>query len=603
MRPTPYVSPVRVDIECRADGSLLLTNPHPLQEGFANAVAPLAHWAQALPHRLWIAGIDPVADRQTGKASGWRTYSYAQGWDRVQALARGLRSQFKPGSVIAVATGNSLNHALMTYAAMLAGMVIAPITPAYGLKARDPRRLHEALSLVGASAVLIDGAGLDQAATRAAGWVAEAGLTTITDGPAAGLRRAMPLQGLFQESGPAPALPAISPVDPAKYMLTSGSTGSPKAVIISHANLARNAAQIRSTFDCDREAELWPDGIIMANHLPWSHSLGGNAVFHMLTTAAGSLWIDPGSPTPEGLSQTIATLKHVRPNYHLTVPLGWSLLAGALEQDQALATAFFERLAIMQYGGASLTQDIYTRLQASAVAACGEEITVAAGYGATETAPTVCNVHWPNSRMGLVGLPVPGLTLKLVPVGEKLEARVRGPGITPGYLGDAEKTAAAFDEEGYYLLGDALKFADPDQPEVGLAFDGRLSETFKLANGSWVPVGTVRLALVAGLGGLLSDAVICGEGGQALTALGFLNLKVARDVAGDGSLDLAALSVHPAVIAAASQRLEVAMAGKPATQAVTAITLLPDGPSLEDGEITDKGYLNQARCRQSRGVA
>ncbi|MCU0882778.1 MAG: AMP-binding protein [Hyphomonadaceae bacterium] len=603
MRATPYVSPVRIDIERRDDGTLLLTNPHPLRDGFANAVAPLPHWAATLPDRLWLAGTDPVADRMTGRSSGWRSMTYRQGWSRVQALARGLLAQFKPGDVIAVATGNSLDHALLTYAAMLAGMVIAPITPAYALKARDPRRLHEALALVGARAVLVDGAGIDGAATRAAAWVADAGLITLTTGPAAGLRRAMPLQGLFQETGAAPDPAAIKAEAPAKYMLTSGSTGSPKAVIITHANLARNAAQIRSTFDPELEAGLWPDGIIMANHLPWSHSLGGNAVFHMLTTAGVSLWIDPGSPTPEGLPATVATLKQVRPNYHLTVPLGWALLAGALESDPELAPAFFERLSIMQYGGASLTQDVYQRLQASAVATCGEEITVAAGYGATETAPTVCNVHWPNRRMGLVGLPVPGLSLKLVPVGDRMEARVKGPGITPGYLGEHQKTAEAYDHEGYYLLGDALKFAEPDSPEVGLAFDGRLSETFKLANGSWVPVGTVRLALVAGLGGLISDAVICGEGADGLTALGFLNLKVARDVAGDDSLDLAALSTHPAVIEAANTRLAACMAGKPATQAVIAIRLLPDHPSLEDGEITDKGYLNQARCRQNRNAA
>ena len=396
MRATPYVSPVRVDIERRDDGTLLLTNPHPLRDGFANAVTPLPHWAAALPDRLWLAGLDTVADTMTGRAPGWRKLTYRQGWARVQALARGLLGQFKAGDVIAVATGNSLDHALLTYATMLAGMVIAPITPAYALKARDPRRLHEALALVSARAVLVDGAGMDEAATRAAGWVADAGLTTLTSAPAAGLRRAMPLQGLFAESGRVPDPAAISADAPAKYMLTSGSTGSPKAVIITHGNLARNAAQIRSTFDPVLEAELWPDGIIMANHLPWSHSLGGNAVFHMLTTAGGSLWIDPGSPTPEGLPATVATLKQVRPNYHLTVPLGWTLLAGALEQDKALAGAFFENLAIMQYGGAALTQDVYQRLQASAVAACGEEITVAAGYGATETAPTVCNVHWPN---------------------------------------------------------------------------------------------------------------------------------------------------------------------------------------------------------------
>jgi feruloyl-CoA synthase len=587
MRPAPYITPVRVDIHTRDDGALILTNPHTLQPAFSNVVAPLEHWAMRAPTRLWLAGFEGGA---------WRHLTYDEGWTLVQSLAAGLYDRFARGTIIAIASGNSISHALLTYAAALAGLAVAPITPAYATKARDPRRLHEAFETLGAKAVFMEG----QNFTRPALWAEQAGVTVISPGDGFGTQGEISLDTLFGDPALAPIHTNLDPKDACKYLLTSGSTGAPKAVTVTHANLAINAAQIRSTFDTAHEAEIWPDGIVMANHLPWGHSLGGNAVLHMLLHAGGSLWIDPGTPTVEGLPATIATIKHVKPNYHLTVPLGWTLLASALEQDSDLATALFANLRIMQYGGAALTQDVYARLQDQAVRVTCDEITLAAGYGATETAPTVCNVHWPNEIMGLVGLPVPGLTLKLVPHGNKLEARVKGPGITPGYLNQPEKSAAAFDDEGYYLLGDALRFYDPHKPELGLAFDGRLSEEFKLLNGSFVPAGIVRPALVQASQGLFTDVVICGEGQAEVSALAFVNLAKARALADSDDDDLASLTWHAKVRDAALAALRRAGEGQPTTRRVTRLILLTTPPSLEDGEITDKGYLNQATCRTNR---
>jgi feruloyl-CoA synthase len=587
MRSAPYVTPVRIHIEKRDDGALILTNPHPLRPAFPNVVAPLEHWAHEAPTRLWLAGFEGGA---------WRHLTYDEGWTLVQSLASGLYTRFARGTIIAIASGNSISHALLTYAAALAGLAVAPITPAYATKARDPRRLHEALTTLGAGAVFMEGL----AFARPALWAEEIGVTVISPGDGFGTQGEISLDGLFGDPQHAPNHARLDPQDACKYLLTSGSTGVPKAVTVTHANLAINAAQIRSTFDAAHEAQIWPDGIVMANHLPWGHSLGGNAVLHMLLHAGGTLWIDPGTPTAEGLPATIATIKHVKPNYHITVPMGWSLLATALEQDGDLAAALFANLRIMQYGGAALTQDVYARLQAQARAVTGEEITLAAGYGATETAPTVCNVHWPNEVMGLVGLPVPGLTLKLVPQGSKLEARVKGPGITPGYLNQAEKTAQAFDEEGFYLLGDALRFFDPEKPELGLAFDGRLSEEFKLLNGSFVAAGIVRPALVQASDGLFSDVVICGEGQEEVTALAFVNLAKARSLADEAQGGLEALCINDRVRAAAQAALVRAGEGQPTTRRVARLILLSTPPSLEDGEITDKGYLNQAKCRACR---
>jgi feruloyl-CoA synthase len=587
MRRAPYVTPVRIDVQTRADGALILTNPHPLRAAFPNVVAPLEYWAIEAPYRLWLAGFEGGA---------WRHLTYDEGWTLVQCLATGLYERFARGTIIAITSGNSISHALLTYAAALAGLAVAPITPAYATKARDPRRLHAALATLGAKAIFMEGL----AFARPALWAEEIGVTVISPGDGFGTQGEISLDSLFGDPLLAPLHNRLDPDDACKYLLTSGSTGAPKAVTVTHTNLAMNAAQIRSTFDAAHEAEIWPEGIVMANHLPWGHSLGGNAVLHMLLHAGGTLWIDPGTPTAEGLPATIATIKHVKPNYHITVPLGWTLLASALEQDAELAAALFANLRIMQYGGAALTQDVYARLQDQARAVTGEEITLAAGYGATETAPTVCNVHWPNEVMGLVGLPVPGLTLKLVPQGTKLEARVKGPGITPGYLNQSDKTAQAFDEEGYYLLGDALRFYDPEKPELGLAFDGRLSEEFKLLNGSFVPAGVVRPALVQASQGLFSDAIICGEGKAEVAALAFVNLAKARALAGSDENDLAALCWHETVRSAARVALQRAAQGQPTTRRVARLILLSTPPSLEDGEITDKGYLNQAQCRSCR---
>jgi feruloyl-CoA synthase len=587
MRSAPYISPVRVNIETLDDGSLILTNPHPMRDAFPNVVTPIEYWAQRAPTRLWLAGFEDHA---------WRHLSYGEGWVLVQSLAAGLYQRFARGSIIAIASGNSISHALLTYGAALAGLAVAPITSAYATKARDARRLHEALAIVKANAVFMEGRDF----ARAALWAEQAGVTVLSPGDGFGTNGEISLDGLFGDPEAAPDHASLDPQDACKYLLTSGSTGAPKAVTVTHANLAINAAQIRSTFDAAAEQAIWPDGIVMANHLPWGHSLGGNAVLHMLTHAGGTLWIDPGTPSADGLSASIATIKHVRPNYHLTVPLGWTLLAAALEQDGDLAEALFANLRIMQYGGAALTQDVYARLQATAMRVVGEEITLAAGYGATETAPTVCNVHWPNEVMGLVGLPVPGLELKLVPHGAKLEARVRGPGITPRYLGQPERTTAAFDDEGFYCLGDALRFVDPARPEQGLAFDGRLSEEFKLLNGSFVPAGIVRPALVQASNGLFSDAIICGEGCADVTALVFVNKAKAAALADMPDADLAELCWHGHVIDAARAALIKAGDGQPVTRRVARLIMLTTPPSMEDGEITDKGYLNQATCRTCR---
>ena len=306
-------------------------------------------------------------------------------------------------------------------------------------------------------------------------------------------------------------------------------------------------------------------------------------------------------PTPDGIKKSVEAIKLVKPNYHNTVPIGWSLLANELEEDGELAKALFENLVIMQYGGAALTADLYNRLQTLATKYCGDTISFAAGYGATETGPTACNIHWPNTIMGLVGLPVPGVTMKLLSHNDKLEARVKGPAITPYYLNNPDKTKEAFDEEGFYILGDALAFYDDAHPEKGLKFNGRLAEEFKMINGSFVQVSAIRLGIINTCDGLVNDAVICGEGRATLGALLFLNTANCQKLLGE-PLPLAELAQSIEIIDAIKSALFKQFGGKSATQKVTNFVILQSAPSIEEGEITDKGYLNQNRCREFRSA-
>lgn len=585
MRPTPYVSPTRIDIETRADGALIITNPHPLQMAFDNVCAPLAHWANETPDNIWLCGVE------NGE---WQKITYEKGWQIVQNLAANLSNILVRGSVVAIASNNSLTHAFLTYALPLIGCVPAPITPAYSLKASDPRRLRGAIEVLGAKAIYFEGENF----ARALDWVKNDGLVILTNKLSG--KSDLPLDNIAELpfEGDA-AIAKIDPQDLCKVLLTSGSTGVPKAVAVTHFNLSQNAAQIRSTFDPIKEAQIWPDGIVMINHLPWSHSLGGNAILHMITHSGATLWIDEGSPTPDGIKKSVEAIKLVKPNYHNTVPLGWSLLANELEQDEELARALFENLVIMQYGGAALTQDLYERLQTLARKYCGDTISFAAGYGATETGPTACNIHWPNTIMGLVGLPVPGVIMKLLPHNDKLEARVKGPAITPYYLNNEQKTQEAFDDEGFYILGDALAFYDTQKPELGLKFNGRLSEEFKMLNGSFVQVSAIRLGIINACDGLVSDAVICGEGMERLGALIFLNLANCQKAISE-PLGLNDLAQNHEIIGKIKNSLAKLFDGKSATQKVTNFVILPSPPSIEEGEITDKGYLNQGRCREYR---
>ncbi|MDZ4321266.1 MAG: feruloyl-CoA synthase [Phenylobacterium sp.] len=559
----PHYAPRRLEVDRREDGTLVLANPTPFVQAFQTPHDALAYWAEAAPDRVWLA-------ERAGE--GWRTLTYGEAWHAVTHLAGGLTARGLVGPrPILILAHNGIDHALLMYAAMSQGTPVAPVSPQYGLAGANLARLTHACEVLNPAAVFTE-----DAERFATGLSAE----VLSGLPVVAAHNGRPGHITLAELYGAPLSPAARPEHHAKYLLTSGSTGLPKAVIITQQALALNSAQIAACFEDDEPP-------VMVNSAPWSHSLGANSILHMAATRGGTLYIDAGQPTAARFSETVRNLREIAPTYHNMVPAGWMLLVDELEKDEALARTFFSRVRLMQYGGASLGQDISDRIQAVALRTVGEKISFASGYGATETGPTACNVHWPNDRMGLIGLPIPGTAVKLVPVAGKLEFRVKGPQVSPGYLGRPELSAQSFDEDGFYILGDAARLVEADRPEAGLAFDGRISENFKLASGTFVAVGEVRIAALSAVGGAVTDAVVCGEGQAALGLMFYPDPRRPRDE----------------VEAAVRKGLAAYNAGARGGGRIARALVLPDGPDGASGEITDKGYIAQALARTRRAEA
>jgi feruloyl-CoA synthase len=555
-------APGRLTIEHRPGGEMVLTNPTPFATRFQTMTAALDHWAVVAPDRTWLA-------ERSGE--GWRTVSFAEARERIAVLAGGLWGLGVVGArPLLILAANGLDHALVAYAAMSQGMPVAPVSPQYGLKGANLVRLAHACEVLKPAAVYTEDAHLFADGLSAP---ALAGLPVV-----AGRNARAGDVALEDLIASARALPTAIADDHAKYLLTSGSTGLPKAVICTHRNVSLNSAQIDACFDD-------PDPPVMVNSAPWSHSLGANSILHMSLHRGGTLYIDFGQPTAARFGETVRNLREISPTYQNMVPAGWMLFVDELEKDEALARRFFARVRALQYGGGALGQTVADRIQAVAIRTVGEKISFASGYGATETGPTACNVHWTNGRMGLIGLPLPGTSVRLVPEAGKLDFRVKGPQVTQGYLGRPGLSAQAFDDEGFYVLGDAARLADEADPGKGMVFDGRLSENFKLASGTFVGVGDIRIGAVSAIGGAVTDAVVCGEGREGVGLLLYPNPRLPR-------------AEVEAAVRAGIEALNTRAKGSGGR--VARALVLAEGPDAGAGEITDKGYIAQALARSRR---
>ena len=482
-----------------------------------------------------------------------------------------------PDKPLLILSGNSLEHALLGAACFYVGIPYAPVSPAYSLVSKDHAKLKDIAALLEPGAVYAEDGGAFAPAIDA---ISRPGLAVISLEGQNTLRFDDLLSG---DPGKAMAARAGVTADGVvKYLFTSGSTGSPKAVINTNKMICAMQAMVR---DCYRFLEKRPP--VVLDWAPWNHTAAGNKVSYLVMTNGGTYYIDDGKPAPGKFDETLRNLREVACTWYFNVPVGWDILVEALERDDALSQTFFSQLSMMFYAGAGMAQHTWDRLRAVARKTTGHEVLLATSLGATETAPFALACTEVQDFSGNVGVPARGLSLKLVPNGDKLELRLKGPSITPGYHGDPAKTAEAFDDEGYYCMGDALRPADPEDLSKGFFFDGRVAENFKLTTGTWVAVGAVRAALVNAMDGLIRDAVITGENEAELGALLIPSEKVRKMPRDDQRAILAE---------------KLSLAAQEATGSASRVkraVILTQEPSFDKGEVTEKGSLNQRAMRRN----
>jgi feruloyl-CoA synthase len=577
-------------VERRADGTIHIRTRRPLKPYYAKLSEPLERWAREAPDRIFLA-------ERTGDDT-WRKLSYAQVLDQVKRigaalLQRGLSAE-RP---IAVISGNSIDHALLGLAAMFVGIPYAPVSPAYSLMSSDFGKLRTIIGLLTPGMIYAaDGTAFGRAIAACAPGDAE---LVVSRNPPAD-REATMFADLIGEENEAAVMTANARVTPdtiAKFLFTSGSTGNPKGVINTQHMLCSNQAMVSAGF-----AFVEDEPPVVVDWLPWSHTFGSNHNFNLVLVNGGSLYIDDGNPTPPGVPKTARNLREVAPTIYFNVPKGYEALIPHFRADETLRKNFFSRLKVMFYAGAGLNQTTWDELNQLAIETTGERIILLTSIGSTETAPLALACSWDFDRAGNIGLPCPGVDLKLVPNEGKLEARLRGPHITPGYWRQDHLTKDAFDEEGYYRIGDALKFADPDDPQKGLLFDGRIAEDFKLSTGTWVSVGPLRAHFIDHFTPYVRDVVFTAPDRDFIGALIFPDLEACRALAGLGP-DAAppAIFGHANVRAKFAELLRsLAAQSQGSSTRVTRLALMAEPPSMDKGEMTDKGSINQRAVLRNR---
>ena len=591
MRPVrigPYDTVVR-----HGDGGVLyMESPHPLGAYAEKITERLEHWASVAPERTYLAERDA--------SGGWRRVSYSQALAAVRSLAQAIIDRrLSPARPVVILSGNSIDHALLALGCMYAGVLYAPIAPAYSLQAREFTTLRQIFSRMEPGLVFAaEGAAFERALTDAL----PQGCELVVSSSAPRSIPSTPLSALL-------ATPVTAAVDDAharvngdtiaKILFTSGSTGRPKGVINTQRMLCSNQEMLRAVFLFLQDAPP-----VLCDWLPWNHTAGSNHNFGIVLYNGGTLYIDEGKPTTTHFTATVRNLREVPCTAHFTVPRFYEMLMPYLRSDAVLRETFFKDLKLIFYAAAGLGQRFWDELRDVSVEACGEELLIMTGLGATETAPFAICTGPDGAFAGMIGLPVSGMALKLAPAGEKLEGRVRGPNITPGYYKDEELTRAAFDEEGFYKLGDGMRFVDEANPARGLIFDGRLAEDFKLSTGTWVSVGPLRARIIAEGAGLVQDVVIGAPDRDYVTALIFPNLSICRTLAGlNGDAAVRDVLEHEAVRARLKQALaKLAVESTGSSTFVARAMLMEEPPSADLREITDKGSLNQKTVLTNRAA-
>ena len=580
----------------RADGSIVLKSLTPLRESARCVGDWLEQWARQAPARIFLG------DR-AGVEAAWKTVTYKDALKQVRSaaawiLAQGLSAE-RP---LVILSDNGVDHALFALAAQHVGVPSASISPAYSLMSRDFDKLKSMIGLLRPGAIYVSGTKPFAAALAAIAPLHSAVIVSSgADDPDA---IAFPdIAATPETPDVAKAFASVTPDTIAKFLFTSGSTGTPKAVINTQRMLTSSQQAKAQTWSFLEAAS----DLVILDWLPWSHTFGANHNFNLVLRNGGTLYVDGGKPAPGLFATSLASLKSLMPTVYFNVPRGFDMLIAALRGDDELRRRFFGEVKFAFYAGAALPQNLWDALEELSIKTVGRALPMVSAWGSTETSPLATDCHFQARRSGNIGVPIPGTELKLVPSGNKLEVRVRGPNVTPGYWKAPELTAQAFDIEGFYLIGDAVTFADPARPELGLFFDGRVAEDFKLNSGTWVNVGNLRVAGIAALAPLVQDIVVTGHGGDEVRFLVFPNIAACRAYAGlpDG-VDVKDVIGHDKVRSGIAQGLAQlkAQSGNSSGHATRAL-LLAEPASVDGGEITDKGYINQraALTRRAGAVA
>jgi len=558
---------VRIDFD---DGSFALRSPMALKP-YARCIGEwLERWARETPEALAFAERDDSGE-------GWRKLDYRALREAVGGVAQALLDLELPAEKpIVILSDNAIDHAVLMLAAMHIGRTACSLSSAYSRLARDPSRLHGMLQALQPALIYASDARIYGGALAGCGVEAITVFSRHADAHAGALPFAQLLQAR-ETSAVMQAYEAILPDTHAKYLLTSGSTGKPKVVINTHRMLCANQQMMAQTWRF-----LAHEKPVLVDWLPWSHTFGGNHNLHMVLAHGGALYIDEGRPAPGLIEKTMRNLREVKPTLLFNVPRGFDMLLPFLEADDALAREVFSRLRLAFYAAAALAPSTWQRLEAVAQRVRPERpLWLTTSWGATETSPAITSAHWKLDGAGCIGAPLPGLELKFVPNGQKLEMRVKGVSVFPGYRHAPRETAEAFDEEDYYRIGDAGFLADPAEPSQGVIFNGRVAEDFKLSSGTWVSVGTLRVKLVSMLAPHVQDVVLTGHDRDEIGMLVFASPQAA-------SLAPQALAGRIAEVLRALRS-----EGAGSSQCPACALVLSEPPSLDAGEITDKGYINQ----------
>ncbi len=584
-------APPLVSLEGSPETGFIFSAATPLQPYRENLGQMLHHWARQTPERIFLAERNPEG--------AWRRLSYAEVEQQARAIAQALLNRhLGPYQPVMILSGNAVDHALLMLGCFIAGVPMVPVSVPYSLLSKDHGKLRHIFAeirpgmvyvadaeLFAAPLANLDLAGVELVASQGA-------LAEIPTTPFSELLTTRITPEVEQTAA------HVTRRTVAKILYTSGSTGQPKGVINTHGMLCANQQML---------AQIWPFTAqtppVLVDWLPWNHTFGGNHNFNLVLNQGGTLYIDAGKPAPGLVEQTVKNLAEISPTIYFNVPVGYAMLLPHLEQDEALRNNFFKNLQLIFYAGAALPQDLWERLEKVAIQATGKKVLMTSSWGATETSPLATAAHFPLEKAGVIGVPCPGVSLKMLPNGDSYELRVKGPNVTPGYFRRPDLTAAAFDEEGYYLIGDAGRFVDPDDPSRGISFDGRVAEDFKLISGTWVRVGLLRVAVLAAAAPILQFALVTGHDREHVGILGWPNLAACKGLCKDITEDITPqeLICRPEVESFLRQALEKYNAAQSGSATrIARIMLMSEPPDSDANEITDKGYINQRAALQRR---